>query len=537
MIGRIILVLLLFCAVPSAYGQTTAPRIGPSRGSILLIGGGAEGAEVLQTFIKLAGGPKAMIVVIPTAGSDSTYDDDEDTAEDLRRSGARHVRVLHTRDRDVANSPAFTQAIDSAQGIWLGGGRQGRLLDAYKGTLAEQSLHAVLARGGVIAGTSAGASVMGSLVVRGSPVTNRVVIADGYTDGFGFLRATAIDQHAVARDRLLDLPDSVLARHRELLGLAIDEGAALLVQGDTARVIGRSMGFVYGYGVWRDERVPYQTLRPGDSIDINRRRPTRSARDVTGLTLAYADSVFGVHIGRSPRQATVLVARNDEVLLANSYGITLTQKMAPRTSVPTFPLGALSRVIHGVAVQLAVRDSTLMFDDVIGARGSTRVDQFLESPLAQPEAVRSLAELIGIRTETSYEAFVNSRLLAPLGMKRTRLDSATREFHSSVDELFRLEQSFRHGFPWQGSIVAVKDSTEKAMPIDGGGIWKREKFRGSDMYIVAARGSSFRSVYARIPSLGMAVIVLSNDDGFNARDVALRLLQRATRAPMVSPPS
>ena len=89
------------------------------------------------------------------------------------------VRVLHTRDRVVANSPDFTRVIDSARGVWISGGRQGRLLDAYKGTTTEQSLHAVLARGGVIAGTSAGASVIGSLVVRGSPYTNRDVLVDG----------------------------------------------------------------------------------------------------------------------------------------------------------------------------------------------------------------------------------------------------------------------------------------------------------------------------------------------------------------------
>jgi hypothetical protein len=388
----------------------------------------------------------------------------------------------------------------------------------------------VLARGGVIAGTSAGASVIGSLVVRGSPYTNRDVLVDGYTDGFGFLRATAIDQHAVARDRLRDIPDSVLARHRELLGIAIDEGAALLVQGDTARVIGRSMGFVYGYSVWRDERVPYQTLRPGDSFDLNRRRPTRSARDATGLTMAFADSLFGLTVGRSPRQATVLVSRNDEVLLAAAYGITLTQKMAPRTSVPTFALGPLSRILHSVSVQLALRDSTLAADDTFEANGPMRIDQFLGSTQIQPDAVRAVSSMIGTRVETGYDSFVRSRLLAPLGMKRTVLDTMSGEFHSSVDELFRLEQSFRHGFPDQGFLVA--SASADTMAIDGGKIWKREKFRGVDMYSIAGRGLSFRSIYVRLPSLGVSVIVLSNDDGFNAREVALQLAQRATSSPM-----
>ena len=67
-------------------------------------------------------------------------------------------------------------------------------------------------------------------------------------------------------------------------------------------------------------------------------------------------------------------------------------------------------------------------------------------------------------------------------------------------------------------------------------MWKREKFRGADMYSVAGRGTSFRSIYVRLPSLGVSVIVLSNDDGFNARDVALKLAYRATIAPMVARP-
>ena len=217
MFARLTCLLLASAVGVNLHAQAAGPRIGPAHGSVLLIGGGFEGTEVLKTFIKLAGGPNARIVVIPTAGADSAFDQNDETAEDLRRAGARHVRVIHTRDRDVASSTAFTSLIDSAGGMWISGGRQGRLLDAYKGTATEQAMHALLRRGGVIAGTSAGASVMGSLVVRGSPVTNRDVLVVGYTDGFALLRGTAVDQHAVARDRLRDLPDSVLARHRDLL--------------------------------------------------------------------------------------------------------------------------------------------------------------------------------------------------------------------------------------------------------------------------------------------------------------------------------
>ena len=294
------------------------------------------------------------------------------------------------------------------------------------------------------------------------------------------------------------------------------------------------MGFVYGYGVWRDERVPYQTLRPGDIFDINRRRPMRSARDATALTAFYADSLFGLTGGRSPRQAAVLVARNDQVLYASAYGMTLTQKLAPRTSVPTFALRGLSPLLHAVAVQLALRDSTLSPDDTVNSRQRVRVDEFLEGPAAHASSAGAITQLISARVETDFDSFVRSRLFAPLGMKRTSVDSSG-EFHSSVDELFRLEQSFRHGFPAYGTVVAPSGDSAAAR-IDGGRVWRREKYRGNDMLSVAGRGTSFRSIYVRLPSLSVSVIVLSNDDGFNAREVALRLLDRATRPPMIIAP-
>lgn len=176
--------------------------------------------------------------------------------------------MLHTRSRAEADSDAFAEAIREAGGVWLTGGRPWRLVDAYKGTRVEDELHLLLARGGVIGGTSAGASIMASYLVRGAPDDNAIVMTPEYDAGFDFLRGTAVDQHIVARDREQDLFE-VLEANPELLGIGLDEGAALIVQGDRAEVIGENTVAIYDPLADRRE---YAVLWPGITYDLGARR-------------------------------------------------------------------------------------------------------------------------------------------------------------------------------------------------------------------------------------------------------------------------
>jgi cyanophycinase len=136
-----------------------APRVGPPNGALMVVGGGAQGPETWAKFIELAGGPDALIVDVPTAGGDSI--DLTTAGRMLRQAGARNVIVYHTTDRTVADADSFVAKIAKAGGIWFDGGRHYRLVDSYMGTKSQRAFEAVLARGGVIAGTSAGASIQG----------------------------------------------------------------------------------------------------------------------------------------------------------------------------------------------------------------------------------------------------------------------------------------------------------------------------------------------------------------------------------------
>jgi cyanophycinase len=235
---------------------------GPVRGALLIIGGGERGTEIQNAAIRLGGQPSRWIF-IPTAGSDADVAKAEPPAF-IRRSGGT-LTVLHTRDRKVADSEAFTAPLRAATAVFIGGGRQWRLVDAYRGTRTETELRAVLDRNGLISGTSAGATIQGSYLVRGSPESNKILMAPGYERGFGYLSNVAIDQHVAQRGRERDL-SVVVAAHPGLLGIGIDESTAVIVQGNTMTVIGR--GMVRITDGTANVGAPFYTLKPGTRFDL-----------------------------------------------------------------------------------------------------------------------------------------------------------------------------------------------------------------------------------------------------------------------------
>lgn len=223
-------VISIALAAPMA-SQVQGPAVGPARGTVIVRGGGQIGPDVYSRFIAAAGGPDALIIDVPTAGGDSVYPANWRGANALKRAGARNVVLLHTKDRRVADSDSFTAILKQAGGVWFEGGRQWHLVDSYSGTKTEAEFHQVLARGGVVGGSSAGASILSSYMLRGACSGNAIIMAPGYEKGFGFLRGVAIDQHLVARERLRDLADSLLPAHPELLGISEDEGMARVIWG------------------------------------------------------------------------------------------------------------------------------------------------------------------------------------------------------------------------------------------------------------------------------------------------------------------
>ncbi len=271
----------LLAPSPWLTGEAAAQEVGPANGALVIVGGALRDPAIVERFLDLAGGPEAKIVVIPTAGTADTYDQSFGGLRDFRDAGARNLVLLHTRDRAVADSDEFSSPIREATGVWFTGGRQWRLADAYLGTRTEDELWRLLERGGVIGGSSAGATIQGSYLARGDTRGNEIMMGD-HEEGFAFLKDTAIDQHLLRRNRQFDLIEIVEARP-ELLGIGIDENTAIVVRGDRFEVIGDSYVAIYDYGSMIGERGRFYFLAPGDQFDLAERAPYRVARELRPL--------------------------------------------------------------------------------------------------------------------------------------------------------------------------------------------------------------------------------------------------------------
>jgi len=266
------LVIMPIPARPAPYDSS--PTIGPAKGWLMIHGGGKVSPDESGKFISLAGGPDANIVFIPTAASDNLIDLAHDGEKFAQRFGAKHVTVLHTRDREVANSEKFVEPLQHASAVWFEGGRQWRLVDAYLGTRVLHEIKALLARGGIVGGSSAGATIQGSFLVRGDPAhpgnpdgDNTIMMVPGHETGFALLPGSAIDQHVLVRHRENDL-DPVIAAHPDLLGIGIDQGAAILVHGDTFKTMD---GEVLIHDGKKHGEKDYYVLKPGETFNLRTR--------------------------------------------------------------------------------------------------------------------------------------------------------------------------------------------------------------------------------------------------------------------------
>jgi cyanophycinase len=242
------------------------------KGSLVIVGGGGMPEAVTKKFIELAGGPDALIVVLPTAVPD-VIARRQGVPRYLTAAGAKNVKVLPVNTPAELAAPEFAEILKQAGGIWFGGGRQWRFVDAYDGSDAVKSFHDVLRRGGVIGGSSAGASIQAEYMVRGHPLGNRVMMAEGYERGFNFLPGVAIDQHFSQRRRFADMT-GVMETFPQLLGIGIDEATALVVQGHTANIIGRNGAHFYDYsqGKPNNDGHDYTSVATGGQYDLKNRR-------------------------------------------------------------------------------------------------------------------------------------------------------------------------------------------------------------------------------------------------------------------------
>lgn len=230
-------------------------------GALIIIGGGGTPPLVHDLFFHLAGGDAARLVHIPSATRlfDEIPDKREYYSEFFGRNPAS-FEFLHTYDRAVAETREFAAPLDEATGVWIGGGNQNRLADLFLGTDVVAGIHRLLARGGVVGGTSSGTAIMSD-----------AMISCGYEEvefapGFALYPGAVFDSHFTGRRRQKRVGRAALARP-DLVGIGIDEQTALVVQGCYAGVVGFGGGSVwFHFGDPGTEAVYRYRLGLGETV-------------------------------------------------------------------------------------------------------------------------------------------------------------------------------------------------------------------------------------------------------------------------------
>ncbi|KKK34418.1 cyanophycinase [Mesobacillus campisalis] len=219
-----------------------------SAGKLLIIGGNEEKCtegEILETFIHLAGDLKnGGIAILPTA-SQIPNEVSADYIDVFKKLGVDKIEVLQVDSRAKAESTDIIEKAANLSALFITGGDQKRLSQFIRGTRLHQLIYDKWQSGMLIAGTSAGASIMGEeMIVYAEMKSNeeeRLKIEMG--KGFGFKKELLIDQHFSQRGRFGRLIGAI-AENQELIGIGIDENTAIIVNGDEFGVIGEHQVFI-----------------------------------------------------------------------------------------------------------------------------------------------------------------------------------------------------------------------------------------------------------------------------------------------------
>lgn len=266
-------------------------------GCFVALGGGEAAAEILADALAEVAGPLSKVCVIGAAAADPVARGHK-SADILRKAGFVPVVLdLRPHGRDLA---AYRNAhhIERCAAIYFAGGSQVLLARALRGDEDYPVLAAIRAaarRGTVIAGTSAGAAVLGAEMISGGASHDSLSRGKKKVrrmEGLGFLKDVVVDQHFIARGHLGRLI-AFLRRYDKPVGLGIDEGAAVVFAGPAWRVLGKSHAVLIEMG----EPIVVSLLAGGERYLPDRRliRPAEDARPValSEPGLAVQTDVFG----------------------------------------------------------------------------------------------------------------------------------------------------------------------------------------------------------------------------------------------------
>ncbi len=239
---RLLISLLASAALPAGVSAQTAASHKKS-GRLVIIGGAEDRQQdrvILRKFLELSGGPNAKLRFITAASGipDVVWASYQAAFQDL---GALDCEVVPLLTRDDASKPEVVSQIAQADGVFITGGDQTRLMNCLWESPAFQALHrAFFVNHACIGGTSAGAAVMSRhMLAQGIPTPAPQKDTVSTDIGLGFVANAIVDQHFSQRHRLSRLL-SALAQRPDLLGVGIDEDTALIIEpSQSVEIVGK----------------------------------------------------------------------------------------------------------------------------------------------------------------------------------------------------------------------------------------------------------------------------------------------------------
>jgi len=269
----IALTITVFLFILNANAQSTSNPYFNYKGKLIIIGGGSIPDSLFSFFANYMGGKDQPIVYIPTATTDEEYIQKGEHLIKFSSRGFTNLSTIHTRNKKEADDPKNIALMRNAKGLYFGGGDQQLIADAYAGTKLYDEFIALLDRGGVIMGTSAGATIMGSLMVGGD-ARDDISKKYAFNPAFSFMTNTALDQHVLARNRQFDLIP-VIEHYPGTLGIGMDESTAIIVEAGQFKVWGISYAMLYDPKDWAEQKKkwgavlkPFKMMASGSSFNF-----------------------------------------------------------------------------------------------------------------------------------------------------------------------------------------------------------------------------------------------------------------------------
>ncbi|HVF38544.1 MAG TPA: cyanophycinase [Gemmatimonadaceae bacterium] len=272
------------------------PQMNRRDRALIIIGGAEDKVDdklILRSVADRVGNGR---LVVATAASKLQKEQWDEYEALFRSIGVKHVYKLHIESREDALSEKSVRVLDDATAVFFTGGDQLKITSQLGCSPVCERIQEIYETGGVIAGTSAGASVMTeTMMVSGNgSETHRIGGDLRLAPGLGLLRGIIVDQHFAERGRLSRLLGAV-AQNPRILGIGIDENTAVIVEKDQVfTVVGEGGVYIVDGGATSYTNITEEdtnralslfdikihVLSQGDRFDCRTRRPESRPADV-----------------------------------------------------------------------------------------------------------------------------------------------------------------------------------------------------------------------------------------------------------------